>query len=149
MTPSLVRLRETPAHRFAGSERRIVLEQAAATRRAEAHDSVQKHRQVTLLHGPTLRLVLFAFDAGGQLPIRDAPGPVTLHGLRGSCLVRTPLEVYHLYAGDLILLDAGVAFAVDAVDDADILLSLSMAEGSVTSPPATDVFDISSSQDGV
>jgi len=61
--------------------------------------------------------------------------------------VRTPHEVYHLYAGDLILLDAGVPFAVDAVDDADILLRLSIAEGSVTSPTPTDVFDISSSQD--
>jgi len=146
VTPSLVRLRETPAHRFAGSERRIVLEQAAATLRAEAHDSVQKHRQVTLLHGPTLRLVLFAFDAGGQLPIRDAPGPVTLHGLSGSCVVRTTDEVYHLYAGDLVLLDAGVAFAVDAVDDADLLLRLSMPEGSMASPPV-DAFNIQSSED--
>lgn len=149
MAPSTVRLREEPARRFAGSERRIVLAEAVATLRAEAYDTVQKHRQVTLLHGPTLRLVLFAFDAGGQLPIRDAPGPVTLHGLNGSCRVRTPREVYDLDAGDLLLLDAGVSFAVDSVDDADMLLSLSMPEGSVSSLPPTDGFSIHSSQDSL
>ena len=149
MAPFTVRLREAPARRFAGSERRIVLAEAVATLRAEAYETVQKHRQVTLLHGATLRLVLFAFDAGGQLPICDAPGPVTLHGLSGSCRVRTPEEVYTLDAGDLLLLDAGVPFVVDSVDDADMLLSLSMPEGSVPAPSATDGFDIHSSQDSV
>jgi quercetin dioxygenase-like cupin family protein len=126
MTNPNTRLREAPAERFAGSERRIVLSDAVATLRAEARPTVQGHRQVTLLHGQTLRLVLFAFEAGGHLPIHEPPGPVTLQGVTGILRVRTPDDAYDLAAGQLLLLDAGVSIDVDAVGEADMLLSISM-----------------------
>jgi quercetin dioxygenase-like cupin family protein len=126
MTHPNTRLREAPSERFAGSERRIVLADAVATLRAEPRPTVQGHRQVTLLHGQTLRLVLFAFEAGGHLPIYEPPGPVTLQGVSGTLRVRTPLDSYVLDAGQLLLLDAGVSIDVDAVSEADMLLSISM-----------------------
>ena len=128
MTDSPTRLREAPVDRFRGAEHLIVLSTAVATLRAEARETVQGHRQVTLLHGRTLRLVLFAFDARGKLAIPDAPGPVTLHGLSGSFHVRTSDEVYELCAGHLLLFDAGVSVDVDAVGEADLLLSISMSD---------------------
>jgi hypothetical protein len=67
MAISQSRLREAPVDRFAGSERHIGLSDAVATRRAEPRETIEGHRQVTLL-GPRLRLVLFAFDGGSRLP---------------------------------------------------------------------------------
>jgi len=127
VTNSPPRLREAPVDRFRGAEHLIVLSDAVATLRAEARETIQGHRQVTLLHGRTLRLVLFAFDAHGKLAIPDAPGPLTLHGLSGSFRVRTPDEVYELSSGHLLLFDAGVSVEVDAVGEADLLLSISMS----------------------
>ena len=126
MTNSATRLREAPADRLRGAERRIVLSDALATLRAEARETIQGHRQITLLHGRTLRLVLFAFDANGQLSVPNAPGPLTLHGLNGSFRVRTADEVYDLSAGHLLLFDAGVSIEIDAIGEADLLLSISM-----------------------
>jgi quercetin dioxygenase-like cupin family protein len=128
MAASQSRLREAPVDRFAGSERHIVLSEAVAALRAEARETIQGHRQVTLLHGPTLRLVLFGFDAGGHLPIHDAPGPMTLQGVSGSFRVRTVDEVYELSGGHLLLLDAGVSIDIEALAAADLLLSISMHE---------------------
>lgn len=127
-TSNNARLREAPIDRLAGPERCIVLSDAVAALRAEARETIQGHRQVTLLHGQTLRLVLFAFDAGGHLPIRDAPGPVTLHGVSGAFRVVTPDEGYDLSAGHLLLFDAGVSIDINAVGPADLLLSISVHE---------------------
>ena len=128
MSTSQSRLREAPVDRFAGAERHIVLSDAVAALRAEARETIQGHRQVTLLHGPTLRLVLFAFDAGGHLRIHDAPGPMTLQGVSGSFRVRTVDEAYDLSGGHLLMLDAGVSVDIEALAHADLLLSISMHE---------------------
>ena len=128
MATSQLRLREAPVDRFAGSERHIVISEAVAALRAEARETIQGHRQVTLLHGPTLRLVLFGFDTGGHLQIHDAPGPMTLQGVSGSFRVRTVDEVYELSGGHLLLLDAGVSIDIEALAAADLLLSISMHE---------------------
>lgn len=138
MTSFPVRLREAPSDRFRDAERRIVLSDALATLRAEARETLQGHRQITLLHGRTLRLVLFAFDASGHLSIPDAPGPLTLHGLNGCFRVRTTDEVYDLSAGHLLLFDAGVSIDVDAVGEADLLLSISMHDGEHDEAAASD-----------
>jgi len=129
VTSSQVRLREAPADRLRGAEHLIVLSDAVVTLRAEARETIQGHRQIALLHGPTLRLVLFAFDAGGQLSIPDAPGPLTLQGLSGSFRVRTSEEMYELRSGYLLLFDAGVSVDIEAIGEADLLLSISMYHG--------------------
>ena len=126
MTRSQVRLREAPADRLRGAEHLIVLSDAVMTLRAEARETIQGHRQIALLHGRTLRLVLFAFDAGGELSIPDAPGPLTLQGLSGSFRVRTSEEMYKLRSGHLLLVDAGVSVDIEAIGEADLLLSISM-----------------------
>jgi quercetin dioxygenase-like cupin family protein len=126
VTSSQARLREAPADRLRGAEHLIILSDAVATLRAEARETIQGHRQITLLHGRTLRLVLFAFDARGELSIPEAPGPLTLHGLSGTFRVRTPDEVYELSSGHLLLFDAGVSVDIDAIGEADLLLGISM-----------------------
>ena len=118
------RLRTRPAERMAGEERHLDLGAALAELRREAHPAVDGHRQITILHHGPVRLVLFAFDAGGRMPEHRAAGFVTIHVLRGALRVRTPRRSYDLAAGHVLALDPGVAHDVEAVSEADMLLGV-------------------------
>ena len=118
------RLRARPADRFAGEEHHLDLGATLAALRREAHPSVAGHRQITILHHGPVRLVLFAFDAGGRLPEHRAAGFVTIHALRGALRVRTPQRVYELEAGHVLALDPNVVHDVEAPVEADMLLGI-------------------------
>lgn len=124
MSPEEHRTRPAPAERLAGPEHHLHLEQALAFLRQEPQVPRDGHRQMTLLHRAAVRLVLFAFDAGGKLPQHSAPGVVTIHLLRGSMRVRTSRESYELRAGDLLALEQDVPHDVEALEDSDMLLGV-------------------------
>jgi quercetin dioxygenase-like cupin family protein len=118
------RLRPPPAERFAGPEHRLDIGEALTALRSERHPPVNGHRQITLFHHGPVRLVLFAFDAGGRLPEHRAPGFVTIHVLRGSLLVRTPRQAYELAAGQVLALDPDIPHDVEAGEESDMLLGI-------------------------
>lgn len=118
------RLRRHPTERFAGEEHHFDLGAALATLRRERHAAVDGHRQITISHHGPVRLVLFAFDAGGRIPEHRAAGFVTIHVLRGSLRVRTPKRLYELATGHVLALDPGVPHDVDAPEEADMLLGV-------------------------
>lgn len=120
------RLRPRPAERFAGPEHRIELASALGALRSEAHDGKDRHRQITVFRKGPLRLVLFAFEAGGRLAAHHAPGFVVIHALRGTVRVRTPNETHELTAGRILVLDPEVVHDVEAHEEADILLTVSL-----------------------
>ena len=124
MTTPDTRRRPHPSDRFAGPEN--VLDVAAALRalRAEAGPSANGHRQITLLHEGPVRLVLFAFAAGGQMPEHRAPGWVTIQVLRGALRVRTPDAQHELTEGRILALAPGVPHDVDASEESDMLLGV-------------------------
>ena len=121
------RLRTPPSARFAGPEHKIDLTATLAKLRSEPHPGRDGHRQVTILHSDTLRLVLFAFQAGGCLPRHSAPGVVVIQSLRGDLRITTDDEVYEITEGQVVVLDPSVAHDVDAATEADVLLSIAMA----------------------
>jgi quercetin dioxygenase-like cupin family protein len=118
------RLRQHPAQRFAGEEHHIDLGAALAALRGERHPAVDGHRQITVSHHGPVRLVLFAFEAGGRIPEHRAAGFVTIHVLRGALRVRTPQRSYELGAGSLLALDPGVPHDVEAPVETDMLLGV-------------------------
>lgn len=118
------RLRPHPADRFAGTEHAIDLPAALRALRAERGPVASGHRQITLVHHGPVRLVLFAFDAGGRMPQHRAPGWVTIHVLRGTLKVRTPNEHHELREGQILALAPDVPHDVDAAADADMLLGV-------------------------
>ena len=73
-------------------------------------------------------MVLFAFEAGGRLAEHRAPGFVVIHGLRGTLSVRTPTELHQLSEGRALVLDPDVMHDVEAIEEADMLLTISMAQ---------------------
>lgn len=128
MSASKDRLRPPPAERFAGPEHRIDLGAALEALRREPHDSAKKHRQITVFHKGLLRIVLFAFEAGGTLPSHRAPGSVVIHALRGRIQVKTLQESYGLATGQMLLLDPEVVHDVTAQEDSDMLLTITVSE---------------------
>lgn len=128
MSSSKDRLRPPPAERLAGPEHRIDLEASLEALRREAHDSTDGHRQITVFHKGQLRIVLFAFEAGGALPSHRAPGCVVIHTLRGRIHVKTLNENYELATGQLLLLDPEVVHDVTAAEQSDMLLTISMRQ---------------------
>lgn len=127
MPSSKPKLRPTPTERFAGTEHCIELASALVALRSEPHDGKDGHRQITIFRKGSLRLVLFAFEAGGRLDAHRAPGFVVIHVLRGTVRVRTASEAYQLAAGRTLVLDPDVMHDVEAAEEADVLLTVSMA----------------------
>lgn len=121
------RLRPHPSERFAGPEHRLDFGASLAALRREASPSRDGHRQIVVFHSDTLRLALFAFDAGGCLPRHDAPGVVVIQTLRGTLRVRTPSAEYELGVGQAVVLAPEVPHDVEAPVESDMLLSVAMA----------------------
>ena len=124
MGPSNERRRQRPSDRFAGAERALDVRAALRTLRAEAGPGANGHQQITLLHHGPVRLVLFAFAAGGRMPEHRAPGWVTIHVLRGALRVRTPDAQHALGEGQILALAPDVPHDVDAAEETDMLLGV-------------------------
>jgi quercetin dioxygenase-like cupin family protein len=123
MSKSEGRRRPHPSDRFAGAEHLVDLQAALRALRSEPTGS-NGHRQITLLHHGPVRLVLFAFEAGGRLPQHRVSGWITIHVLRGSLQVRTPTALHGMQEGEILTLAPDVPHDVDAAKDADMLLGV-------------------------
>ena len=124
MSASKDRLRPRPADRFAGAEHALDLPAALRALRAEGRSGPNGHQQITLLHHGPVRLVLFAFEAGGRMPEHRAPGWITIHVLRGSLAVQTPDAHHVLSEGRVLALAPDVPHDVDATEETDMLLGV-------------------------
>jgi quercetin dioxygenase-like cupin family protein len=124
--PPADRLRVPPTARFAGESHVFDLTAELVRLRAEPHPSVRGHRQVTLFHRPPFSHVLFSFDAGGALKRHTADGLVTIHVLEGHITVETDAGGTALRAGQVLVLNAKVAHAVQAPEASAMLLTVAM-----------------------
>ena len=124
MTTPDARRRPRPSDRFAGTEHALDVREALRALRAEAGASANGHRQITVLHQGPVRLVLFAFAAGGRMPEHRAPGWVTIQVLRGVLRVRTPDAQHALAEGQILALAPNVPHDVEAGEEADMLLGV-------------------------
>lgn len=118
------RLRPHPSERLTGPA--VPLDFAATARalRAEAHPAKDGHRQISLVHRGPLRVVLFTFETGGQLPAHQAPGHVLIQCLGGALTVRAEGARHILGPGQALLLDPDVTHDVEASSETDMLLTV-------------------------
>lgn len=120
------RRRPPPLERFAGPERVIDLSAVATTLRQEPATAAAPHghRQTAVLHRGPVRMIVFAFDAGGHLPTHTADGLVTIHVLRGALTVSTPDARHVLGTGAVLVLEPRIPHDVVATEPADMLLTV-------------------------
>ena len=124
MTQSDERLRPHPSTRMTGPAVTLNLPDLARALQAEPHPAKAGHRQAGLIHRGPLRLLLFAFEAGGRLPEHRAPGHVVIQCLRGELDVQAAGSGHRLGAGEAVVLEPDVPHAVEAVAESDMLLTV-------------------------
>lgn len=124
MEPTEDRMREPPVERFAAKEHLFDLNVVGEQLRNEPRGARDGHRQMTIYRHGATTMVLFDFEAGGELRDHKANGLVTIHALQGALTVRTPRETYELASGVLVVLSPGVVHSVQAREAARMLLTV-------------------------
>lgn len=119
------RLRAHPKDRLAASVQRVDVVDAAAKLRAEDHPSVSGHRQIALVRHGRVSLILFVFAKDGFLKEHEASGEVIIQVLTGQVAVTIGMDTYTLGAGTLLSLAPGLRHSVRALEESDMLLTLS------------------------
>jgi len=118
------RERREPEERFAGNAHLFDLAVSARGLRDEDQQARQGHRQVTLVHDNGITVVLFDFEADGQLPNHAADGLVMIQVIAGMIEVSTPDDMHSMTAGSLLVLAAGVQHDVSAREPSQMLLTV-------------------------
>lgn len=78
-----------------------------------------------LVRSDRLRVLLVTMESEAQLAAHAAPGPSTIHVLKGRFLVNSGREEHALGAGNVIALDTRVRHSVRALDAGAFLLTIS------------------------
>jgi quercetin dioxygenase-like cupin family protein len=123
------RERQDPDDRFAGDEHLFDLAASARDLQGEEQEARHGHRQVTLVHDDGITVVLFAFEAGGQLANHSADGLVMIHAIAGTIDVATATASHLLAAGSLLILAAGVQHDVTAREPSQMVLTVHLRHG--------------------
>jgi quercetin dioxygenase-like cupin family protein len=92
-------------------------------------DEPSGRRAETLVKDDQLRVVLVTMRAGAELREHEAPGPITIHALRGRFAVAVGGEERELAAGSVVALAASARHAVRALDDGAFLLTIAWPAG--------------------
>jgi quercetin dioxygenase-like cupin family protein len=118
------RERQDPDERFAGKVHLYDLGATGRGLREEQRAPRRGHRQITLVHDDGITVVLFDFEADGQLPDHAADGLVMIQVIAGRLDVTTAAETHSLAAGSLLVLAAGVRHDVSAREPSQMLLTV-------------------------
>lgn len=78
----------------------------------------------SLLKTPALQLMRVVLAAGQELPEHSVKGAITVQCLEGEAVVGTPDTTCTLRAGQLVMLEGGVAHSVTAVADSSLLVTV-------------------------
>jgi quercetin dioxygenase-like cupin family protein len=114
----------SPVNRtLAGTILTFDLNDEARTVRAELDAGHARIARTLVKEGP-LRLTLIGVGPGGGIREHVAQGPITIHALEGTIVVRAGNEVRTLAAGDLMALDGGVRHEVTSNEGGLFLLTL-------------------------
>jgi quercetin dioxygenase-like cupin family protein len=120
------RLREHPRERFSEKIRKLTLADEFDNLLNEAHEPVDDHRQVTLVHRHGLSLILFYFDKGGFMPDHQVDGEVSIHVLEGELEIDAGDSTTKLGDDEILILAPGVEHDVEALTATKMLLTIDM-----------------------
>lgn len=93
------------------------------------HDpAIGEPRSVALVHEARLEVMRLVMPAGKRLPEHRVFGPITMHCVAGAVDVLAGGERRRLAAGQLMYLAGGVPHAVEAGEDACLLVTMVLDE---------------------
>ena len=91
---------------------------------SRAESSASGRAAKTLVKEGPLRMTLVALKAGASLQQHQTAGPSSIQALSGMARVETPAGTTVLPPGGLVVLDAGVAHSVTAIEHSILVVSL-------------------------
>ena len=118
------RLRPHPEDRFAAAQLAVDLQTVIARLRSEPQAGERGHRQETLYRRGGYTIALFAFDRFTGLSEHKANGIVNMHVLRGCMKITAAGQVHELRAGQMLILAPGMAHAVAAEEEGEMLVTV-------------------------
>lgn len=83
----------------------------------------------TLVKQPDFRIVLMAFEAGAHLKEHSTDARISIYALTGHVKLQVLEQTVDLPQGQLLVLDRGVAHALEALEESTILLTISWPHG--------------------
>jgi quercetin dioxygenase-like cupin family protein len=92
-------------------------------------DTGAGRRAETLIKVDGLRVVLVTMRAGISLHEHVAPGPITIHALRGRFRVTFEGNDREIGPGDLVALGPGIRHAVETIEAGAFLLTIGWGPG--------------------
>lgn len=92
-------------------------------------DTKAGRRSEILVKADGLRVVLVTMRTGITLHEHTAPGPISIHALRGQFRLTFEDQARELGPGDLASLDTGVAHTVEALAEGAFLLTIGWGPG--------------------
>jgi quercetin dioxygenase-like cupin family protein len=116
--------RTPPRERFEGNEHLFDLAVESRRLRDEPGGARDGHRQITLFQGGGISIVLFDFEAGGQLKDHAADGYVTVLVVSGEIRMATAEEQHQMSSGSLLVLRPGIRHDVEAETASSVLLTV-------------------------
>lgn len=94
----------------------------------ETYHQQNGHNAITLVKGPSLRVVLLAMQEGGRLHRHHAPGPITIQVLRGrinfSLVTDDTSTTIEVNQGQLMVLEEQKLHEVVALEESALLLTI-------------------------
>ena len=82
------------------------------------------HTATTLVKQSGLRVVLLVLRAGAEIPAHRAQAEITVQVLRGEIRFRMGADTRDLTVGRLLAVGRGLEHSVEAIEDAEVLLTL-------------------------
>jgi quercetin dioxygenase-like cupin family protein len=104
--------------------------------RFEPGETKSGRRAETLIKTDQLRVVLVTMLEGSHLQEHTAPGPITIHALRGRFAVQIEQDEQELGAGGLISIAPGVRHSVRSIEPGAFLLTIVWPTGASGEPAA-------------
>ena len=92
--------------------------------RAEQVYQAHGHNARTLVKHSEFRLVLIALRTGYRLHEQQIPERLSIQALNGALRLHIPTETLELRSGQLLALDRGLPFSIEALEDSGFLLWL-------------------------
>ena len=93
-------------------------------RKFDPAETTSGRRAETLIKTDNLRVILVTMKQDAELAEHDAPGPITIHALKGRFSVNVDDRDTDLPEGSLVSIEAKRRHAVRAVQDGAFLLTI-------------------------
>ena len=117
-----------PDRNLEASTRQLQLEEEARPLREQARSAPGGHTASTLVKLDGLRVVLMTLQRGARIPEHSAEADLSLQCLRGRVALSVQGERVELRQGGLLSLARALPHDVEALEDAELLLTLGAPE---------------------